>query len=405
MKMNEMDKINKMNKYKKLRIGLFSWESLNSIKVGGVAVHVTELAKSLADVGHEVHVFTRKGEWWQMDHEEIDGVFEHRVVFNSDQDFVQYMDNMCNAMASCFNFIEQKYGNFDIIHGHDWHVVNALTNIKYSKGYEFLMTFHSTEFGRNGNNHGDSWFSKRISHREWLGGYESSKVITVSGAMKYELMDLYQIPYDKIDVIYNGVSPKKFDNKIDAGAIKEKYGINPLCPVILFVGRMSYQKGPDLLVEAIPEVLSNYNAHFIFAGSGDMLNSIKGRIWQLGIWDNVTTLGYVSDDELIKLFQACDVVCIPSRNEPFGIIALEAWAAGKPVVAADVGGLHEFIENFKTGIKVYYENPGSIAWGIKYLIGDPEKVRQMGENCKIEVKKFDWNEIMKKTVGIYKEIL
>jgi len=390
----------------KLRIGIFSWESLNSIKVGGVAVHVTELAKALEEAGNEVHVFTRKREWWQSEHEEIDGVFEHRVVFNPDLDFIQYMDNMCDAMAGCFHFVEQKYGKFDILHGHDWHVVNAMTNIKYSKGYNFLMTYHSTEFGRNGNNYSDSWFSRRIAHREWLGCYESSRVITVSSVMKYELMREYQVPGEKISVIYNGVSPKNFEGGIDAGRVKERYGIWALDPVVLFVGRLSYQKGPDMLLEAIPHVLSERpDTKFIFAGSGDMKDHLYGRAAWLGVHDKIRILGFVPDDELIDLFKASDLVCVPSRNEPFGIITLEAWSAAKPVVATDVGGSSEIIKNFVTGIKAYPNNPESIAWGIKYLIANPEKLEQMRENCKKEVKKFDWEEIVKKTLVIYRQNL
>jgi len=387
-----------------MRIGIFSWESLNSIKVGGVAVHATELAKALSDLGNEVHVFTRSGAG-QSDHELIDGVYEHRVVHAFDKDFIQQMDNMCDAMVGCFHWVEQKYGRFDVLHGHDWHVVNALTNIKYSKGYNFLMTYHSTEFGRNGNNYNPSWFSIRISHREWLGGYEAERVITVSNTMKYELMRQYQFPGEKISVIYNGISPKNFERSIDPGRIKERYGIWALDPVVLFAGRLSYQKGPDLLLEAIPQVLSERSdTRFIFAGGGDMKDHIYGRAKWLGVDSYIRLLGYVPDDELIDLFKACDLVCVPSRNEPFGIITLEAWSAGKPVVATDVGGPGEIIENFKTGVKVYPNDPGSIAWGIKYLINDPVNIKKMGENCMVKVREFAWDKIAKETLDVYEAI-
>jgi len=83
---------------------------------------------------------------------------------------------MCDSMVSCFHWTEEKYGKFDVIHGHDWHVVNALANIKVNKGYtNVIWSAHSTEYGRNGNNFADNWFSARIRHREWLGGYISRK--------------------------------------------------------------------------------------------------------------------------------------------------------------------------------------------------------------------------------------
>ena len=105
-----------------------------------------------------------------------------------------------------------------------------------------------------------------------------------------------------------------------------------------------------------------------------MKDHIVGRSAYLGTGDKIRVLGYVPDDELINIINAADIVCIPSRNEPFGIVTLEAWAAGKPVVATDVGGPSEIIDNFKTGIKVYL-TPDSIAWGINYLLGSSEGIK------------------------------
>ncbi len=386
-----------------MRIGMFSWESLYSISVGGVAAHVSELASALSRLGHEVHIFTRNS-GSQKEHEKIpDGVWEHRCIFNGDPDFVQYMDNMCNAMVGCFDYVEDKVGRFDILHAHDWHTVNAMTNLKYGKGYNFIWTCHSTEWGRNGGNFSSSWFSRRISHREWLGGYESSSIITVSGTMKNEIMREYQIPDLKINVIYNGVNPKKFKKKVDPGRIKERYGIWPLDPVVLFVGRVTYQKGPDLLLEAVPEVFKKrQDVKFIFAGGGgDMIDHLKGRAWYLGIQDKIRVLGYVPNDELPDLFNMCDIVCVPSRNEPFGIITLESWSAGKPVVATDIGGPGEIICNFVTGVKVY-PTPESIAWGINYLLDSPEGVKWMGKKCEVAVQDFTWDKIAERTMDVYR---
>ncbi len=107
---------------------------------------------------------------------------------------------------------------------------------------------------------------------------------------------------------------------------------------------MAYQKGPDLLVEAIPFVLNYYpNAKFIYVGDGDLRFSVESRAWALGINHATRFLGYRSGQELINLFKASDVVCVPSRNEPFGIVILEAWSAGKPVVASRNGGPSEFV--------------------------------------------------------------
>jgi len=163
------------------------------------------------------------------------------------------------------------------------------------------------------------------------------------------------------------------------------------------------QKGPDLLVEAIPGVLNHrWDAKFIIAGDGGMRGSLEHRAWQLGVSDAVRFPGYVSDDEYKDILNACDIVCIPSRNEPFGIVLLEAWAAGKAVVAADVGGLKENIENFVTGIKVFL-NPESIAWGINYIINDSKGIRSQGENGKRVAKKlFGWDVVARGILKVYK---
>lgn len=390
-----------------MRIAFFSWETLNSIPVGGVAAVVSQVAESLAKLGHEVHVFTRLGAG-QPEHEEINGVFEHRCISPGSEDFIEYMDHVCDSMVSCYHQVKSQVGEFDVLHAHDWHVVNAVANIFHNTGKYFVWTAHSTEWGRNGNSFNDNWFSARVSHREWMGGYLSKAVTTVSYTMKGELEHIYQIPEGKIHVIYNGVDLDKFVGEVDAGRVKERFGIWPLDPVVLFLGRMCHQKGPDLLLEAIPEVLSfRGDVKFVFAGGGDdMIGHIIGRSRYLGVDGSMRVLGYVSDENRVNLFKAADVVCIPSRNEPFGIITLEVWACGKAVVAADVGGPSEIIDNFRTGIKVYL-TPESIAWGLKYLFGDPtgESIRQMGAEARKEVKKYDWKELAKQYVAVYKNFV
>jgi len=193
-------------------------------------------------------------------------------------------------------------------------------------------------------------------------------------------------------VIPNGIDPKEFKLNVDPGRVKERYGIHPLAPVVLFVGRLEYQKGADILLEAIPKVLANrWDVKFVFTGQGAMREYLIWRANELGVSHAVLFLGFVPHWEFLELLNACDIVSLPSRNEPFGIALLEAWAAEKPVVATDVGGLRENIENFKDGVKVYV-NPDSVAWGINYLLGE-------------KVKRFSWKESIRKLMGTYSKIL
>ena len=138
-----------------------------------------------------------------------------------------------------------------------------------------------------------------------------------------------------------------------------RYGIHPLAPLVLFVGRLTYQKGPDLLMQAIPSILTKrWDVQFIFAGTGDMRGYLEGMAHGLP----VQFPGYVPDIDHVSLLNACDLVAIPSRNEPFGLVLTEAWSAERCVVATDVGGLSENIDNYvngnQGGLSARFESPG-----------------------------------------------
>ncbi len=383
-----------------LRIGMFSWESLYSVKVGGISPHVSELAEALVAKGHEVHVFSRIGD--KSESEEINGVHYQRCRHDQSGGVVMQMDRMCEALVDRFDAVQKLVGRFDAIHGHDWHPVVALNRIKRDHGLPYVLTYHSTEWGRNGNSFGDWWEFREISHREWLGGYESAAVIITSENLKKEIQFLYQIPDFKIKLIPNGIRAGKIKREVDPGTIKKQFGIHPLAPVVLFIGRMSHQKGPDLLVEAIPNVLAHrWDAKFVFSGEGELRHSCKLRAAQLGVSDATRFLGYAPDDVARDWMNACDLVCVPSRNEPFCIVVLEAWDASKPVVGTEAVRL---ISNFSTGIKAYI-SPDSLAWCIKYAIDNPEQSKIMGQNGnKLIGEKYNWKTIADKVVKVYKSL-
>lgn len=133
-----------------MRIAMFSWETLHSIPVGGIGVHVTELAAGMQRRGHEVHVFTRIGQG-QREYDEIHGVHYHRCHFPLNPCFVDEINNMNRSFVNCFNGVEDYIGKFDIVHAHDWLASNAAVWIKEGRGRKAVMTVHSTEYGRNGN--------------------------------------------------------------------------------------------------------------------------------------------------------------------------------------------------------------------------------------------------------------
>ncbi len=385
-----------------MRIAMLSWESLHSISVGGVAAVVTEMAAAMDRRGHEVHVFTRRGEG-QSYYQQIDGVHYHRCPFNLQPNFVDEVNEMCRSFVSHFFQTEDFVGPFDVVHAHDWLASNAAVWIKQGRGRKVALTIHSTEYGRCGNNFWGGQ-SARVRDHERHGTYCADRVMTVSNALKNEIMWMYNVPEWKTSVVYNGINYHHFDGWIDPSEVKASYGIGPIDPTALFVGRMAYQKGPDLLVEAIPFVLNYYpNAKFIYVGDGDLRFSVESRAWALGINHATRFLGYRSGQELINLFKASDVVCVPSRNEPFGIVILEAWSAGKPVVASRNGGPSEFVWHEVDGLNIY-DYPESIAWGIGNMFKDFEHARWMGRNGRTAVEtSFSWDTIADQVLNIYHE--
>ena len=387
-----------------MRIAMLSWESLHSICVGGVGVHVTELAAALERKGHEVHVFTRMGQG-QPSYQRIDGVHYHRCPFALNPNFVDEANSMCGAFVRHVFETEDHVGwNFDVIHAHDWLAGNALIWIKQGRARKGVLTMHSTEYGRCGN-HFRNGQSQRIRDQERAATYWADRVVAVSNHLRAEIMWMYEVPGWKATTIYNGVTFRNYDGFIEPAAVKRKYAIGPTDPTVLFSGRLVLQKGPDLLVQAIPHILKFYpRAKFVFAGDGEMRGDVENRARQLGVAHATRFLGFQMNGSLTELYKACDVVCVPSRNEPFGIVVLEAWSSGKPVVSTMNGGPAEFVWHEVNGLRVF-ANPESIAWGLGTLFTNFDWARWMGSNGRIAVEAaFSWDRIAEEVLEVYRGV-
>lgn len=373
-----------------LKIAFFCWESLHGVRVGGLAPAATNLAETLARV-HEVHFFTRGS-----GPDEKNGVHYH-YCHPQGSNIVDYCRDL--SLQAIPLFREEDSPPFDLLHFHDWHFVEALHILRDRKT---VLSFHSTEYGRNGNQRGGWWEFAEISAKEWYGAYIAKRVLTVSRSLRQEVMSLYNVPDWKIGAIPNGVDPDRYYMPIDAGAVKQEYGIHPYAPLVFFCGRLAYQKGPDLLLKAIPDVLKDrWDARFLFAGEGDMHDWLSRRAGEMP----VHLLGYVEEPRFIRLLNAADIVAIPSRNEPFGLILTEAWSACRCVVASDVGGLSENIDNFVNGVKVQ-ASPKGIAGGINAVIGDHRLCSDLGRRGREKVEQeFRWEAIAGAMERVYDRVL
>ena len=384
-----------------MRIAMISWESMHSIPVGGLAAHVTSLAEWLARTGDDVHVFTRMGEG-QPRYAFIGGVHHHRCPFDPRADFLTYVHRMGDAFASRVAEAESFYGQaFDVVHAHDWLAVPAMNRLRGMVAAPQVLTLHSTEYGRCGNRIVDGP-SRGIRDLEWLGAFHAARVICVSRALAEEVRGLYGVPADKLSVVYNGVDAARFDEEVDVDEVRRSCGVDRADPVVLFVGRLTWQKGPDLLLDAAPEVLRHVpTARFLFVGDGDMRSSLEGRAGEAGLFRSVRFLGTRGGSELVGLFRSADVVCVPSRNEPFGIVVLEAWSARQPVVVTTHGGPREFVRDQETGWVVDPER-ASLGWALGAALLDDVNAGRIAANGRVEAEtRFAWSSVARQVRAIY----
>jgi glycosyltransferase involved in cell wall biosynthesis len=380
---------------------MYTWEFPPRI-VGGLARHVYYLSKALAKIGIEVTVITLEfpGAPWS---ETIDNVNVERVrVEIGNPNFLSWVFLFNHFMEKRFALLKRS---IDIIHGHDWLVALASIATKHFTNKPLVFTYHSTERGRVGTLSTSDSFT--IDSIEWWCGYEASKIIVTSKSMLNEITNTFKIPNDKISIIPNGIDISEFNIQVNPFEIKRNIGIGEDKKLVLFVGRITSQKGVTYLIQAVPKILSSHpDARFVIVGDGWELGTIKNMIYSMGLGEYVKTLGFLPDHTVKSLMKAADVMVVPSIYEPFGIVALEAMASGTPLVASDVGGLSELVEHGKTGLKIYPANPDSIAWGINTILSNPQWARTMAQNALAIVKeKYSWEAIAAKTAELYRKLL
>jgi len=393
-----------------MKIALFSWESLHGVAVGGVAAHVTELAAALTrSGGNEVHLFTRTPGGDTPPHAVIDGVHVHRVGYHGHGgDLVSDIHSMCDALTGAMHASEAfSGGRFDVLHAHDWLTAPAAAAAA-AQGRPVVFTVHSTEFGRCGNAHhgGDSG---RVREVEARGLHCARRVIAVSGALCDEVKEQYHVDGHKLRCVRNGVHAGPYAGTAgDALGVRRWNGCHNgyADPLVVFAGRLVHQKGPDLLLEAVPHVLRRHGGtKFVFVGDGYLRGPLEARAGALGVAPAVRFAGRLSGRPLVELFQTADVVAVPSRNEPFGIVLLEAWAAGTPVVATNQGGPRDMVTHGHDGWLVDASVDG-LAWGVGEAVSDTWRAGEMGGRGREKAARdYSWDHIAWDTLSVYKEVM
>lgn len=386
-----------------MKILMLSWEYPPK-NVGGLSSHVYNLAKALARHGNEVHVISCE-EGIAPIEEVSNGVHIYRVTPYKIEtsDFTKWVMHLNFAMIEECIRIMDKIGKVDLIHAHDWLSAYAAKVLKWSFRIPMLCTIHATEYGRN--NGIRTEMQRYISGVEWMLTYESWKVIACSNFMKKQINEIFNISEDKIWVIPNGVDIKDFDIDFDRASFRRKYARENE-KIVFYVGRHVYEKGIHLLIDSIPKIADSYNdTKFIIAGTGPMTEELKVKVKNTGLDGRVVFTGYMDDESKNKLFTVSDAAVFPSLYEPFGIVALEAMAAGCPVVVSDTGGLSEIVNHRQNGMKTIYGSAQSIADNVLALLKDRELSEQIKVNgIKTTRELYTWDRVSEITEKLYYEI-
>ena len=404
-----------------MRVLMLSWEYPPRI-VGGISRHVYDLSRALAWRGIQVDVVTC--EHPGAPEVEVDGnLAVYRVPVAPGDDFIHWVHNLNTATEAQVEKLltppapakkkttrrkktesppQPVLNGPTVIHAHDWLSAFAGKNLKHRYKIPLIATIHATEHGRNHGIHNDT--QRYIHGVEWELCYEAWRVICCSHFMKDEIANVLQVPYDKMDVIANGVDARKFDVSFDRAEFRNMFA-KPEEKIVFFVGRMVPEKGVQVLIEAVPEILPAYNdVKFVIVGGGEKSHLVR-RAEELGISSHVFFTGYVDDDTLLKLYKVADVAVYPSLYEPFGIVALEAMAAQVPVVVSDVGGLREVVDHGVTGLTAWADNPDSLAWAILRVLKNPYSAKQMAQNAYRKVQdQFSWDRIAEQTASVYERV-
>jgi glycosyltransferase involved in cell wall biosynthesis len=386
-----------------MKILVLTWEFPPRI-VGGIARHVAELYPELVRAGHEIHLITVQfGD--VLAYELVEGIHVHRVGVGESQDFLNWVSNMNQSMGFYAGHLVQDKGPFDLIHAHDWLVGDAAIALKYHFKLPLLTTIHATEYGRNSGIHSD--INRYVHSQERTLTHESWRVIVCTDYMKYEVHQTLRVPWDKIDVVFNGIraEKKQIPHHVDLYTFRQRFAAADE-KIVYYVGRMTPEKGIAQLIDAAPAVLKgrHQKVKFVIIGGGQTQH-YQEQVARLGICDRFVFTGFMPDHELDIFQTIADCAVFPSLYEPFGIVALESFAARVPVVVSDTGGLPEVVTHAKTGVVTKRDDPAAIAVGILQVLDSPEWAKQLVENAYQDLARFRWDRLAEQTAGIYQRVV
>ena len=390
-----------------MRIAFITFEYPPFI-LGGSGIYAENITQELAKLGHQIEVFTPGTD--ELEEVNVSNNLKiKRIGTNKNLPFkgVQFWLRLPKIIKEAENI-----GEFDVIHfsGSTFYLFRK----RLSKAPHIIRVPHLVKdaVGRNNPN-----LYLRIRHIQSENGLLNpfieqrflkcaDRIISVSNYTKNKLIEIYGIPSNQINVVYNGIcsnrSPPLEEELME---IRKQLDL-PEKPVILFVGRIDDpRKNLKLLLRAFAIVLKNYDASLVVIGSGRSIE-LKRLIESLGIAKNVYLTGFVDESFLKKCYSLCDIYVCPSNLEGFGITILEAFIAGKPVIATEVGAIPEFMKDGKNGILISDNNLKELSEAIMHFLENQEMAKEIGAyNRRYVLENFSWTESARETIEIYEDVL
>jgi glycogen synthase len=387
-----------------MRTLILSWEYPPLIE-GGLARHVRKLAVNLARQGTEVHVLTRGHEESPAE-EEIEDVVVHRVREPKRPrelgEFVTWVEHMNADMLAAGVELGDRY-SFDVVHGHDWLVAVAGDHLAKRFRCPFVCTIHATEYGRHQGWVEDHPQSHIHGVERWMAN-RAERVVTCSSYMREHVSDIYGLEESAVSVIPNGIDPDELVPVEDLDRMRGEFA-EPDELLVLLVGRLVYEKGFQLALEALPGLIERLgNVRFIVAGSGTAEADLRRQAGELGLDDRGVFLGWIGDDVLHSLYRIADLTVVPSIYEPFGLVALEAMASGCPCLVADTGGLREVVPHDDVGLRFRARDPRSLGEMAERLLTDVKLRERLVAEASEHVLSFDWADVARQVAGVYAEL-
>ena len=378
-----------------MRALIISWEYPPHI-VGGLGRHVAELSKYLIGKGGvEVQVIT-SGDKKESVTDGLLTVTRIPTRLCAQEDFLSWVLEFNLNIVNYFIEDFRRYGQYDIIHCHDWMTVKSASIIAKVTGTPLIATIHATEYGRNNGLH--NWLSHCIHDLEGDLVRAAGQIICCSSFMRQEIIQLFGPGEKEITVIPNGVDASRY-----LRSRKRRHtGAD-----ILYVGRLVPEKGVHVLLQALEAVIGEYpGLRLVVCGAGFYEESLRQLARQLHIDDHVVWAGFLDEEDLVTMYNQAAMAVFPSLYEPFGIVTLEAMAAGTPVIVSDTGGLDEIVSHEVNGLKVRAGDYRELAEAIRLILRQPFLANKLASNARRKVRdNYAWEVAGRKTVQCYQSLV